>query len=940
MSPYSTPDTPASEAPVALDSRALHFASRVLPWLAAGVMLAVYLLTLNHWVSSDSIGLVANLEGISVAPGLQEPVTFALTYPFHWLPAAWVPLALNAFAALCAALSLAFLARTVALLPHDLTRKKKRRRWRQEPPRLLATRRAWLPPVMAVVVCGLQASFWQNAITGTGEMFNLLMFAFIIRAFAEYHAGRDNRWLPAAAFVYGLAVANDWAMAAFFPALVVALIWIKRLFVFNERFLKRLIRHPHSIRWHLLWQIPGCFAAGLAFFLLLPAVASLAATVHLDFLPALKHAVETYKTSLAHFPRTLLVTSALISLMPLMLMGIRFYQFVAGFNRFNVLLGTLFYNLAFAFFLLVCIWTMFDSPLSPRRLNLGAASLPLYFVAALSIGYFTGHFLVVIETIPEPSERRKKSSRMERRRQRRRKIVQWVKRAVLGSLGLAACGTAAALVWKNLPGIALKRSDPCGDYINQLADDLPPEGGVLIGGDQFRLYYLQAALVRDHRQTTCLVLNPDLLVQTPDYLDFLKKSNPDFQLTFDLPNSDEPARRRMIPVMLLRELSRTHDLFCLAPAPVDDPVAEFFYFQPHNLIYQLKPYRADSPFADPTPAGLIQRNTDFWHGFESRRLPQLVEEINPPQPRLTARLSKRFLNTLKFWPEADHDSVIAGGYYSGALNDWGVELQREGKFRAAGQCFAEALELSPQNPAAQINQKFNADYLANREQTIQRPLDTARSLNQYRDWRHVLRSGAVDEPNYCSMLGSFMADNHLLRPAIAQFERVRQLSPNRLDTDVGLGLLFFKCGAFSNVLASAEAILAIDPANQNGLYLEAAAYFGLKRYSEAIPLLTGQIAQDPANSQLRLDRGVAYRRESQPEKARADFNFVILNSTNAYSAYYNLAEMADQETNRAAAVTNYELFLKYAPSSLGDITNAEARLRALQPPAATGGGAQ
>ena len=40
-------------------SSPLRFAAVVLPWLLAGVMSAVYLLTLNHWVAPESLELVA-----------------------------------------------------------------------------------------------------------------------------------------------------------------------------------------------------------------------------------------------------------------------------------------------------------------------------------------------------------------------------------------------------------------------------------------------------------------------------------------------------------------------------------------------------------------------------------------------------------------------------------------------------------------------------------------------------------------------------------------------------------------------------------------------------------------------------------------------------------------------------------------------------------------
>ena len=99
----------------------IRFVRVVLPWLLAAGMLVLYLLTLNHWVSPESLGLIANVSGLNY----RAESVWAGHLPGHLA----VPLAaggldspaLNLFAAGCAALSLAWLARAVALLPHDQT---------------------------------------------------------------------------------------------------------------------------------------------------------------------------------------------------------------------------------------------------------------------------------------------------------------------------------------------------------------------------------------------------------------------------------------------------------------------------------------------------------------------------------------------------------------------------------------------------------------------------------------------------------------------------------------------------------------------------------------------------------------------------------------------------------------------------------------------------
>src|ERR1700744_4836912 len=83
------------------------FTTSTLPWLLALAMLALYACTLQHTISYDSLRGISNLNGLIWQTELSAPVTFSLTYPFRWLPGAWIPPAINVFTAVCAALTIA-----------------------------------------------------------------------------------------------------------------------------------------------------------------------------------------------------------------------------------------------------------------------------------------------------------------------------------------------------------------------------------------------------------------------------------------------------------------------------------------------------------------------------------------------------------------------------------------------------------------------------------------------------------------------------------------------------------------------------------------------------------------------------------------------------------------------------------------------------------------
>src|SRR5689334_9007358 len=119
------------------------FVRAFLPWILAAAIFCVYLFTLNHWLSIGNVQVVTTVAGYGWFPEVSGPVSFLLTLPIRLLPAKFVPLALNLFAAVCASLALGLLARSVVLLPHDRTHEQRERH--RSPPWLLSIPSAWLP---------------------------------------------------------------------------------------------------------------------------------------------------------------------------------------------------------------------------------------------------------------------------------------------------------------------------------------------------------------------------------------------------------------------------------------------------------------------------------------------------------------------------------------------------------------------------------------------------------------------------------------------------------------------------------------------------------------------------------------------------------------------------------------------------------------------------
>ena len=156
---------------------------------------------------------------------------------------------------MCGALTVALLARSVALLPQDRTHEQ-RIRERSEFS-FLSGPLAWAPVVLACGALAFQLTFWENATSVTGEMLDLLFFAYIIRCLLEYRIGHEERWLSKMALAYGLSVTNNWAMIGFFPFFMGAVIWIRGVRFFDPGFLmKTALFGLAGLTLYLL--LPGC----------------------------------------------------------------------------------------------------------------------------------------------------------------------------------------------------------------------------------------------------------------------------------------------------------------------------------------------------------------------------------------------------------------------------------------------------------------------------------------------------------------------------------------------------------------------------------------------------------------------------------------------------------------------------------------------------------
>jgi tetratricopeptide (TPR) repeat protein len=846
---------------------------------------------------------------------LQQPVLFLLTWPLRLLPAGWIPVGLNVLAAACASVTLGLLARSVALLPQE-SLPERQSVPANDQPRSPAFRSAWMPVVLAALALGLQLTFWENATTSPGEMVDLLLFAAVVWCVLEYRSDPRLYWLDRASFICGVALANSWAIAAFLPLVAAALIWSTRLRFFNVRFLqhieasawkKAIPALASDGRFFLRMALFGL--AGLSLILLLPLLSGLSPDSPRSFWQALEEVARSYTVILhllarvfrAHKEVTFVLGAVVLA--PLLVMSVAWRLFPARQekNRFDPVF--LIYWASHAFLLVLCLSITFDPPFSPRglstRLGVPLPFLPLCFLNALSLGYYSSFILRL-------------STRYASRRRVLLRALRWTApKLAYALMGLMLIG----LLGMNLPAVRVANGRQLEQYAGFIAGSLPPEGAVVFSADSTRLELLQAALDRQGKAGRYVAVDANA-IPSERYRAWLKRTYPKHWTQEAVPpisgalagpgTSDSLLDMAGV-LRLMAELARSNRV-CWLEANYG-PLTELFYLQPRGLIYELKPYAPDA-FSGPALAATeLPELETFWKRvIEAGVDPvaKLLRDAEKPAPGLAASLMKQAHLTRQL------PGIIrnVAHWYSGALNGWGVLLQRQDQPQAATPCFAKAVDLNPDNLPARVNLKCNTNRLAGKELTLASPESLKEQLEKYRgNWAQVLAAdGPLDDPTYCYWLSVVCAQNNLRRLAGQELERAHALAPNEFYPRLDLARLETACGMPDRALAmvaetrAVPKLQSLDPKLRVELdFAEARAWLAKTNEAKAEQILLSLLDVDPADSAMR---------------DRVKMAFVAIGS------YTNVLRMTDQELqlspdNVQALVQKGLLCMR-----LGDFSNA------------------
>jgi tetratricopeptide (TPR) repeat protein len=927
------------------------FVQKRLPWLVAAAFLVIYAVTLGRWISYQGLPSLARAAGWDWQLIYHSPLYFLLTYPVRWLPPNWQVIGINLFSALCSVFALALLARSVAILPHDRTRDQ--RQLEHNEFSFLSIPGAWLPPIFAALVCGLQLTFWENSIVSTAEALDLLLFAYCVRCLLEYRLEQRNSWLYRMSLVLGLAMATNFAMIGFLPLFIIAILWIKKLSFFNVRFL-------------LTMAALGC--AGLLLCLVLPAINSSSPLTDQNFWQLLKTNLGLQKSQLLGFPRYIVLLVALTSILPIFFIAIKWPNQLGDISAVGNALTNVMTHVIHAIFLLACLYVAFDPPFSPRQLGLGQPLLPLYYLGALSVGYFTGYFMLVFgRATTKPW-------------QRYRQLRNLGYKTVVVLVWLAAVAVPVGLVIKNLPEIR-KTSGP---HLARIADysvnSLSPEGGVIISDDLYRLYTIYDALNRKgtlHRY----ILIDSAATSMPAYHRHLRRTYGD---RWSAALAQRPLKNPIDPSPVIAQILRLcESLPIYYLQPTFGYYLEFFYLEPRNLVYELKRYPPGSIEAPPISAGLMQENDAFWRQFIARDLPALR------QPSLKPAVKKG----KKQAPARNVTTYLSATACSRSLTWLGVEAQKTGRLDAARDYLKAALELNPDNPSAFISLEFNAMLREGKKDNTKFSEAAIERLSPYGGrWEPVLAfNGPIDDPIACHALSQTFARGGSYRQAAQNLYRLVALDPKAFEPrfllvgtlvqgrfpDRALALIeqirnepkekpmpagahmaliqseawahcfkndlptaekilyaaeakypgddtpfstlceiYFRIRQTDKALALIERDLARHPNNPSSLINLAAINIQNKEYQPAIEILDRALKADPDNAYALVNRAIASLHLGRLDDAERDYKHIMSKQVRVpHTVHYGLGEIAWRKKLTKPALEHYANYLKTAPAT-------------------------
>jgi tetratricopeptide (TPR) repeat protein len=571
---------------------------------------------------------------------------------------------------------------------------------------------------------------------------------------------------------------------------------------------------------------------------------------------------------------------------------------------------------------------MFDPPFSPKRLDLAESpGLTLYYLAAISLGYYCGFGLVIFGKKPRVSRRGTQPPQSVLPQG-----LAWLSPVIVGvTLGAGAFGI-GLLLYKNAPIIRSENDNTLLQFARFATQNLPSGGAVLLGDvdvnyqQSVRGYLVEALLAREGKGQKYPVVDTSALKYSL-YHEYLHERYP--EVWPELFKDKKPVALSQYGIFqLISQIARSNSFCYLNPS--FGYYFEAFYQEPHGLRYGMKYLPADTLLPPPLNEELIRENQEFWAEVIQSAGPAIEAAVTPPAADQNPGFGDQMLARLHVSPEPNQNAIYAGMQYSLGLDDWGVYLQRNNLLSEAATNFIAAQRFNPDNASAGINLAFNRQLQAGKIPSIDLTRISPDQFGKSHSWQEMRNAdGPVDEVSFDYEEGLILGDKAgLLRQSIAPLTRVRQLEPDRFDIRQRLATTYLMNHLPDRALEALQdplqdpARFALAPQDQSALsVLAATAYFQkqesdrgirtleaeidrqpddtnllsaaiqafIKRgyYTNALRLIDRQLLLTPSDPQLIFDQGLAHLQSGHYDAAIASLTRTLELLTNSPAAQFN-----------------------------------------------------
>jgi tetratricopeptide (TPR) repeat protein len=615
----------------------------------------------------------------------------------------------------------------------------------------------------ACAVCGLEFSFWQEATSSCGELLDQLLLAGALWLLFEFNVRQNTRWLDAATIVWGLGMAENWVMLVTFPFFIIGVIWLLRLDFF---------------RWQVILRLAVLGLMGFSIYFVQPMANGLMPhspwTLHQAWIASLRQTKNIFLLLYYQFwrgHRLLTIAVVIYFLVPTLPLLVRMRDQgthnISGVDRFQIWI----YRTLRVGLLVACFWLAFDPTTAARQMvqhqmGIWMPMLTFDYLNALGVGFLVGNLLLISQPVAARDDYYNFRPRFP--------WARFASPAATVTFVLIVIGLAA----RNGPAIWSLNFHPIEEFGSLAVKSLPAGRGVVLCDFPDKLVVFQAALAHNHETADWLTVDTRTLPAVA-YRAALERRQPDGWLT-------ETNRHPLTPLetlRLLEQVARTNRLFYLHPS--FGYFFERFYLEPTGTIYEMKLRGKDPLDIPPMSSAATEANEQFWTDVWNKDLARLA----PPSARRSNFEYKMAHYGLIPAPRSQ-DRLLAD-WYSIPLDDWGVNLQKQGHLREAQVRLEQAIRLNTNNLSARITLSCNTNLQAGVKMGLSDVVKVAGQLGNLDRLNLIVSSGGpFDEPTVGYLMGSSFMDHGLLLQAAEQLERVRALTPGALAPELALAEIY------------------------------------------------------------------------------------------------------------------------------------------------------